>query len=257
MPSPFPGMNPWIERSAVWQDFHDSFLPAAREMLNAQIVPRYLARIQEHLYVDDFEEESHLIGISDVSVSEPDEAGSSPPGSVGIETLVAPARVRQVEPETERQIFVEIRDRAERRLVAVLELLSPANKKPGRIRDQYLLKREQYLESDAHFVEIDLLRGGPRMPWHDMSTCDYYAVVSRAGRRPEADFWPILLRNPLPVIPIPLNPGDADARLDLQAIVHRIYDAAGYAVDIYGEPPEPPLRPDDAAWAQAILAAPQ
>ena len=107
-----------------------------------------------------------------------------------------------------------------------------------------------------HFVEIDLLRGGPRMPWLDMPACDYYAVVSRFEERPErAGFWPIRLRERLPEIPIPLRQGDADARLDLQQVLHRIYDAAGYAYHIYSGPPEPLLAAEDAAWAQQFLPA--
>lgn len=254
MPSPFPGMNPWIERGAIWQDFHDSFLPAAREALNAQIAPRYLARIQEHLYVDDFDGETHRIGVSDVSVSRSRTTETEEPAAA-VQTLIAPARVWQVETEVTRQISIEIRDRQHRRLVAVIELLSPANKRQGRVRDQYLLKREQYLESDAHFVEVDLLRGGPRMPWRELPRCDYYALISRAKNRPEAEIWPIRLRERLPEIPIPLNSGDPDARLDLQAILDRVYDAAAYAVDIYSGDPEPPLSADDAAWAASILAA--
>lgn len=244
-------MNPWIERGAIWQDFHDSFLPAAREALNVQILPRYFALIQEHLYVDEWEGESRMIGIGDVSVSQPglpDESGEG-----GVQTLVAPARVQQVEPLLERQISLEIRDREQRRLIAVLELLSPANKRPGRIREQYLAKRSEYLASEAHFVEIDLLRGGPRMPWIGMSRCDYCAVVSRVSQRPDAGFWPVKLRDPLPSIPVPLGEGDSDATLDLQAIVHRIYDAAGYAVHIYGNPPEPPLSAADMEWARGLL----
>ena len=105
----------------------------------------------------------------------------------------------------------------------------------------------------AHFIEIDLLRGGPRMPWLDLPECDYCVVVSRAERRPKAGVWPIRLRDRLPVIPVPLREGDPDARLDLQELLHRIYDAAGYAYDIYSGSPEPPLSPDETAWAEAVL----
>jgi hypothetical protein len=80
--------------------------------------------------------------------------------------------------------------------------------------------------------------------------------VSRFERRPKAGFWPIGLRDRLPEIPIPLRHGDADARLDLQQVLHRIYDAAGYEYHIYTGPPEPPLSADDAAWAHQFLPAP-
>ncbi len=134
----------------------------------------------------------------------------------------------------------------------MVELLSPTNKYAGPDRDQYLVKARQLRRSRAHFVEIDLLRGGPRMPWLDMPECDYCVVVSRMERRPKAGFWPIRLRDHLPEIPIPLRQGDADARLDLQAVLHRIYDAAGYAYHIYSGPPEPAA---DAAWAAGFVPA--
>lgn len=246
-------MNPWIERPEVWQDFHDTFLPTARELLNAQILPKYFAKIEEHLYVDDFDEGESRIGVADIVVAA--SAGRNDSAVQPAAGLAAPpVRIRQAEPMTERALFLEIRDRELRRLVAVIELLGPANKHPGRVREQYLAKRETYLESESHFLEIDLLRGGVRPPWRSFPECAYYAVVSRAADRPEAGLWPILLRQPLPVIPVPLRPGDADAALDLQQILHRVYDAAGYAHYIYEAQPVPPLSGADRAWAEGLLA---
>ena len=157
--------------------------------------------------------------------------------------------------DTETLSYLEIRDRDNNELVTVVELLSPSNKYAGPDREQYLGKARQLQRSWVHFVEIDLLRGGPRMPWLDMPACDYCIVVSRFERRPKAGFWPIHLRDRLPEIPIPLRRGDADARLDLRQVLHRIYDAAGYAYYIYSGPPEPPLSPEDADWANQLLPA--
>lgn len=107
--------------------------------------------------------------------------------------------------EIERESFVEIRDRRTRELITVIELLSPANKKPGPDREQYLAKRRQVLASPVHFVEIDLLRGGVRMPLEDFIECDYYAMVSRAEERPRAGVWAVSLADRLPEIPVPLR----------------------------------------------------
>jgi hypothetical protein len=153
------------------------------------------------------------------------------------------------------QAFLEIRDRDHNELVTVIEILSPSNKYAGPDREQYLAKARIVQRAWVHFVEIDLLRGGPRMPWLEMPECDYCAVVSRYEQRPKAGFWPIRLRDRLPVIPIPLRHGDADARLDLQEALHRIYDAAGYAYFIYDGPPEPSLSAEDAGWAASLVAA--
>jgi hypothetical protein len=87
-----------------------------------------------------------------------------------------------------------------------------------------------------------------------MPACDYYAIVSRWTERSRADIWPIHLRERLPVIPVPLRQGEREPTLDLQAALHRVYDAAAYQLSIYGRSPEPHLSPEDAAWSASILA---
>jgi hypothetical protein len=139
-------------------------------------------------------------------------------------------------------------------LVTVIELLSPTNKYSSPDREQYLGKRGRLLASSTHLVEIDLLRGGPRMPFAaPPPQCTYYVLVSRMEKRPQADFWPVHLRDPLPIIPIPLREGDTDAQLDLQAALHHVYDAARYENYIYDSTPQPPLSSEDQAWAKALL----
>jgi len=225
MPSPFPGMNPFLEQDDAWHDFHERFLPAAAESLGAQVFPDYLVKIDEHVCIHELPDEPRrLVGRADLAV------------------------------DVERIAFVAICDRRSRELVTVVELLSPANKRPGPDRAQYLAKRNRLLASPAHLVEIDLLRGGPAMPADDRPACDYSVMVSRADDRPQAGFWPIRLRDPLPTVPVPLRPGRDDARLNLAALLHRVYDAAGYALYIYESEPDPPLDPADATWARAILA---
>jgi len=254
MPSPFPGMNPYVERASVWHDFHESFMPLVREILSAQVLPRYFVRIDEQMYIHERSaEERRFLGRGDLLVP-----ALLPPGAATVATnlvLSAPAEVGVPTVDTESLSFLEIRDRDRHELVTVIELLSPSNKYAGPDREQYLAKARQLQRSSVHFVEIDLLRGGPRMPWLDMPPCDYCVVVSRVEQRPKAGFWPIRLRDRLPEIPIPLRGGDADARLDLQEVLHRIYDAAGYAYYIYTGPPEPPLSAADTAWAAPFLPA--
>jgi hypothetical protein len=240
-------MNPYLEHETAWHDFHESFMPLAREILSAQLLPRYFIKIDEHIFVHEVEEEERrLLGRGDVTVAPmAPEAGAR----VGAQVLEAPAQARLPKVDIERSSFLEIRDRDNRRLITVLELLSPTNKHPGEHRDQYINKRDQLLASQVHFVEIDLLRGGPRMPFADLPACDYYAMASRYEDRPRAALWPIRLRERLPEIRIPLRDGDTPARLDLQHVLHHIYDAAGYALYIYDHEPDPPLLPEDAAWA--------
>jgi hypothetical protein len=151
--------------------------------------------------------------------------------------------------EVEKQAYLEIRDRARRRLITVLELLSPSNKKPGVDRDDYLAKRRSVLATTTHFVEIDLHPGSLRPDFPVLPPTDYYALVSRSEDRPQVGFWPIGLRDPLPTIPIPLEEPDPDVRLNLKLVLDRAYDAAGYARYVYQGQPEPPLAPEDEAWA--------
>src|SRR5262249_32008294 len=116
-----------------------------------------------------------------------------------------------------------------------------------------LAKQSAVRHSNAHVVEIDLLRGGPPMPAEGRPACTYAVLVSRVEQRPKADFWPFGLRDPLPTILVSLHEGDHDARLNLGAITDRVSDESGYPDDIYRTDPDPPLNADDAEWARAFV----
>jgi hypothetical protein len=219
--------------------------------LTPQVRPGFVARIDEHIYIHELPPESpSLIGRADVSVAQTT-ATQATHSAVGV--LEPPTRVQLPRVDIERHSFVEIRDRLDRRLITVIELLSPTNKYAGPDREQYLAKRGQLLASGTHFVEIDLLRGAPRLPLSDLPPCDYYILVSRAEERPDAGLWPVRLRDRLPVVPIPLRSPHPDARLDLQVLLDRIYDAAGYEDDIYQGEPQPRLAAEDADWARGFV----
>jgi uncharacterized protein DUF4058 len=251
MPSPFPGMNPYLEHADVWQDFHQSFIPLLRQMLSEQVRPKYLVRIEEQIFIHELpEDQRQLIGRGDMTVSR------SGAGSTGIAAVLlgAPAIGRvPLSVDVERHAFLEIRDRANRQLVTVLELLSPSNKRPGPDREQYLAKRQRLLTSSVHLVEVDLLRGGPRLPIENLPPCDYCVMVSRYEDRPHVGLWPLALRDKLPTIPIPLLTQER-AALDLQFALHQVYDAAGYEDYIYAHEPDPPLQGADVEWARRLIA---
>jgi hypothetical protein len=252
MASPFPGMNPYLEQDDAWHDFHERFLPLAAELLTPQIIPNFIAKLDENIYIHELAAAQRMLaGRGDVAVVRATEAAAPAPATA---LLQAPSYVQvPVAVDELRETFVEIRDRQTRELVTVVELLSPSNKRSGPDREQYLAKRRRLFASWVNLVEIDLLRGGPRLPLEDLRPCDYYALVSRYGDRPKAGLWPIQLREPLPVIPIPLRDPYPDAHVDLQQMLHRLYDAAGYEVYIYAGEPNPPLPPDDAAWARSLI----
>ena len=213
MPSPFPGMNPYLERDTVWSDFHSTYCLAMKKALVPQVQPEFYVKLGEHIYLR-------------VSVQVP---------------------TFELE---ERVPYLEVFDKEDHTLVTVIELLSPSNKKMGDDRDQFLHKRRQLFRGSVQYVEIDLLRGGRRLPIRDMPACDYYVLVSRAENRPDMGLWPIKLREPLPVIPIPLPEPKLEVRLALQELLHQAYDEAGYATYVYDGALQPRLRKDDAKWAR-------
>ena len=254
MPSPFPGMNPYLEQEEVWHDFHQTFVTAMRQSLVQQVGSRYIVKLELHIYIRELaSDERRFLGRADVGINAPrDLATSEAPGGV----MEAPAHCFvPTGVDVLEESFIEVRKADTRQLVTTIELLSPANKYTGPDRDAYLAKRRRYLlAGNANFIEIDLLRGGPRLPLEGLPPCDYYALVARAERRPEVGVWPIQLRDPLPTISVPLLPGDPDARLNLQELLRATYDEGGYENYIYENDPEPRLNAADVEWAKSTLA---
>ena len=270
MPSPFPGMDPFLEKPSDWRDFHGNFIVRVQAQLAAQVRPNFIAKSEEHVYLHELSAEERvenrrvLAGIADVAVKErrpnpglaPIAAGpaaaaavAEPTTRLGLDTVTV---VEQREP------YLRIVDRETREVVTVIELLSPTNKRPGPDRDAFLAKRDRVLASRASYVELDLLRGGPPTPlFADPPGGTYRVVVSRGGTglkafssgRPPADVWLWGLRDPLPVIPVPLKPPHPDAVLDLRAALDRTYDEAAFEDYLHLAPPDPPLEGDDAIWA--------
>jgi hypothetical protein len=250
-------MDPFIE-GQVWEDFHHWFLAAVAQALIRQVRPRYIVRVGHRVYVSEPQEERVGFIRPDVAlVDMPDRprAGLRGGGTATME-VIAPVQLTVPMPQRQREAFLTVREPKTGEIVCVIEVLSPSNERrgdPGHA--DYLNKREQVLGTAAHFVEIDLLRGGER--WQTVEPLppgDYYAFVSRRPNRPHVDVYSWSLRCPLPAVPIPLGPSDADATLDLQAAFTAAYDAAGYDYSLdYSRPVEPPLSAEDAAWVQEVL----
>lgn len=254
MASPFPGMNPYLEHASVWHDFHEAFCPALRDALTALVRPQYIVKIDEQVYLHELSaEERRLIGRPDVAIAESGRGGTATAVS---STLSAPFQGELFPSfDEERLSFLEIRDRESRKLITVIELLSPTNKEPGAGHAQYLGKRENLIQNGVNFVEIDLLRAGTRPPIKHLPQCDYYVMVARPQDWPKVGLWPIMLRDILPRIPIPLKPGDGDVEVELQPIVDGIYDRAGYEDYVYTTPLESPIGSADLAWVNERVAA--
>ena len=255
MASPFPGMDPYLEQSDVWPGFHGLALGAILAQLVPQVTPAYVVRMEEQLFIHELSaEERRYLGRADISVGAGPAVGPSTQTTSGV--VAAPVEVRLPAVDVERQRYIEIRDRRNRSLVTVIELLSPSNKRPGPDREQYLAKRGVILASSTHLVEIDLLRCRAPLPTEGpRPDCPYSILISRSEKRPRADFWSINLRDRLPVVPVPLHTGQPDATLDLQAILNKVYDEGGFAFSIYDGEPEPALDEEDSAWARELSGA--
>jgi len=256
MPSPFPGMNPYFERSVTWPDFHQAYLTHLRDTLEDRVGPNYFVGIGERVYLHESEDDRRLIGIPDANLTLGIETKATKGKSVKTTAImVAPSKVTIPKLQKRKVPYLEVVDADNQKVVTVIELLSPSNKYAGNDRESYLAKRRELLATEVNLVELDFLRGGPRMPLKNLPTCDYYAMLSRPTARPEADIWPLTLRDSLPTLPMPLREGETEPSVDLQAVLNRTYDGGRYGKRIYRFAPEPQLAPTDAEWAAAILAA--
>jgi hypothetical protein len=248
-------MNPYLERAGVWEMFHTQFLSTLQQKLTAQVRPRYRVKLDMRVLVHEPEGERRVIGEPDLSLALTGN-GVPDPSSSGAATATLAPPVYIVEPtlfEIEKVRYLGIYDPAGQELITSIELLSPSNKYAGPDRESYLAKRRELLRSTGHFVELDLLRGGHRVPATAIPPCDYCAVVSRVEERPRTGVWPWKLREPIPNLPVPLRSPDPDASIDVKLVLDEVYDAGGYSDHIYNGLPEPRLSAEDAAWAAGFV----
>jgi hypothetical protein len=260
MPSPFIGMDPYIESSKLWPDFHSDLAAEIRTQLNQQIQPNYFARLIPYVSYEVIEIGAKQGVYPDVTVWQ-----TQPPSGQPLSpTAVIPPAPVESTVAIETPLFlhsVEIRTIEAETLVTVIEILSPANKRPGSASYQtYQRKRQDILHSSVHLLEIDLLRAGERPPLaRPVPVAPYYVVLSRANRRPRVEVWPIQLAEKLPILPIPLLESDPDAPLDLGAAVASVYERGAYASQIdYSQPvPLPELSAEEKVWLNQILGQQQ
>lgn len=275
MPSPFPGMDPYLEAPGIWPGFHSRFAVGISQELNRLLPAPYYADIEEREELGIIEEpgQSRRIIPDIVVVKHP----LAPPRGEGAGVAVATRTRREVSPNVElevfnepiRHLFVEIRDPSRgHKLITLIEIVSPSNKRPGRDRRAYARKQREVLRSDASLIELDFLRGGRRV-LTDLGLAEmierlkpkpsYIVLVNRAWRRREGaitcQVFPAVLREPLPCIAVPLKEGEPEVLLDLQDIFDAAYDTGPYrrgAVDYAGPVPAPALDEPDAAWAAEL-----
>ncbi len=255
MPSPFPGMDPFLEAQGYWKEFHPAFLLWTQYALTERVPDAYEVRIEERLslvYEPDFDtKRGTLPDIAVLRSTGPPGAGSPSSGTMTLEPVALALPQHRVEEVSE--VRIEIRRLSDRELVTAIELLSPSNKEaPGELL--YSQKRLELIHQPVHLVELDLLIRGKRLEMADeLPRGHYYAFVSRAERRPASDVYAWSIRDPLPTIPIPLMAPDPDIPLDLAAIFQTVYQRARYERSInYKATLGRPLSREDRTWAEAI-----
>ena len=254
-------MNPYLQE--YWSDAHTRLITYISEALNGELPNELQANIEEHITVANDDREKPSNYRADVAVMESWKSGFPPlwhsdeAGAGGI--AVAEPIVFVDEAETQR--YIQIGD-AHGRIVTVIEVLSPANKRDDGSA-AYVRKQQDFLAGGINLVEIDLVRGGHRVTaisHEDLrfppGTCHHICVARRylpGLRRREVYLCP--LREPLPAIRVPLRVSDPDVPLALQPLIDRCYQAGRYWLNDVTRPLDPPLPDEDAAWAAERLRA--
>lgn len=258
MPSPFPGMDPYLEGS-LWTTLHAALANEIVRQLAPRLRPRYVALPVERMVLDMADDV--VVTTSDIYPDVGLVAAAAPTesmfGAMASGAMVSvPVLLATTMPTPVPTVSVEIRDTAQRRLVTAIEILSPANKR-GQGREEYLLRRQRILLSTSHLLELDLLRKGQRAPMQQpLPPALYYVLLSRAERRPLTEVWSLTLDHVLPTVPVPLLAGDADSTLDLQQAFDTVYDLLGYDLLIdYAQPPEVALPEEAMLTVAARLRA--
>ncbi len=252
MPSPFPGMDPFLESPAFWPDFHSRFVNAWCEAISDALPSDYEAAIDERVYLVEVDPDVRKRITPDVAVTH----GSSLEGSsrtAGVATL-EPVTIPLTILDSDKEAYIEILHQPDRTLVTTLELLSPANKNlPGRA--ECLAKRRALIYQNVNMVELDLLRGGKRLPMErPLPAGDLFYLVSRAEQRPDCQVYGWTLRDVLPMLPVPLRAPDADILIDLGLVFDTTYDRGRFARRLpYQKEAAAEMSEGDREWMRKVL----
>lgn len=256
MRCPFPGMDPYVERSAIWPDFHDRFITHIGETLQPSLRPKYAALGQDRLYVVD----SGRPIRPDVSIVR-SPSYRDVPTAVAVAEPDAPVIVELSREEIREPLLYIIEPAAGNRIVTAIEVLSPDNKRSGPGRDSYLNKQEELWAAGAHLIEIDLLRAGRstvRVPQEELDRLKphHYLVSVTRCVPTQCELYGFALQQRLPRIKVPLANGDPDITLDLQAVFQRCWESGPYPELLqYNAPPPGELDADELTWCRQQLVA--
>src|SRR5687767_13082691 len=81
MPSPFPGMDPYLEDPSVWEEFHHVLITEAMYQLSDRLPDGYIAKIQERVKLVSTADDAAKQYLPDVAVSAGRPAATAPDGA--------------------------------------------------------------------------------------------------------------------------------------------------------------------------------
>jgi hypothetical protein len=251
--NPFPGMNPYLEGRA---DVHTRLASYAADMLQESLPSDLRARLEERVFIESFDERRAIRPDVYVFEERPSsaQAQSSRGGVAVAEPIMLPLHAVEVS-----EHYVSIIDALSGgRVVTMIEFISTTNKRSGPGRKLYLQKQHEAMHAGVHLVEVDLNRFGEPV---SIATSDlvpptrralYHVRIWRGDDPQRVAYYPMSLRERLPVIPIPLRPTDSEVLLDLQSLIDLVYSRGRYDDIDYSRPVDPPLDPSDATWVEEI-----
>jgi hypothetical protein len=214
-------MDPYLEDDALWPVFHHQFVLCLYQILLPGLVDRYRARVAQRHYVTE------------------------------------QALFTSVVREEHHEDHVEIRQRADNRLVTLLDVVSPANKTTAAGRSAYLETRKAAKVAGANLVELDLvLQGQPTLEYsrEGLPDWDYAVTVTRSTQPERYEIYTATLQKRLPRFRLPLSPDDRDTVLDLYTAFNRCYDQSGFAGKInYKQDPATKMSDEDLRWLLDVL----
>jgi Protein of unknown function (DUF4058) len=251
MPSPFPGMDPYLENPDLWPEVHHRLISAIAIAIAPTLRPKYRVAIEKRTYLSD-PDETIEVGIPDIAV-----LTQTTDRTTATATLPVPDSITVTLPipHEMREGYLEIREVATGRVITVLEVLSPTNKRPGKGQDAYEEKRRNVLSSPTHLVEIDLLRSGTPPQTIGLKQQSHYRIlVGRKEHRPQAQLYAFNIQQPIPCFSLPLAVNDLEPIVDLNTLLNQIYDQASFDLTLdYASEPNPPLKGSDRTWAKTLL----
>jgi Protein of unknown function (DUF4058) len=222
MPSPFPGMDPYLEHPEFFPGLHDRLINQISDVLQASLFSPYFAEIASRGWLDE---------------------------SYSLQGQQLALEIYTNQGKLERVTAIE---------VLHLENKTPGEDS----RRLYLNHQNELLQNRVNLVEIDLLRGGshttcvPRdQAVAQAGAFDYHVCVRKMDEADDRLVYPVRLEQRLPEIAVPLLPGDGEVVLDRQQLFDHCYDRGPYRVrsPYLGRAPVPPLSDEQTAWAEQFL----